>query len=518
MKSVHLVANSNYIIPFVLFMGSFFIYSYNLEGQPWHGDEVTYLGWAGNYVQLIKQGDLSNPCLKSLDNCNLLYHLPAFGLTYSHLRNLLIGFPMVVENKDNGNFYNWSCYWDCYNHSKGPTVQEMTAGRLLSPLFGSLTIVISYAIGKILFNRYVGITFSLLFLFYDLWIWYSRTIMTEVHYVFFSMLSFLFLLYAFKTEQLKIKYFIASAVLFGLALSSKILAVEFSALFLGIILFGRLSKRGTDSTVAKRHLPKIALSIFVFFAVAALSLFLTEPGFYQNPLNQIVAMKSDMDNYNRDVWYIGYPTIHGIQMDRILALFHYMLFPSFIEKQISNPHLNLGGNFGWSYPPTYSSVPLSIFFFIGIGTLIYKIRKFKNCALESVVLVWFVSTFIFTLLIARDFSLERYLLPFLISVIFIASYGFWNFIKGITHNKTKVAFAIYFIFAHSVVAMLYWQKIYFSPGTTWINPLHYGTLQDSLDNPFTFTVNVTFVGFLLYMIMIRFRQRVNNKQIEIKQI
>jgi hypothetical protein len=513
MKSVSLVANSNYIIPFVLFMGSFFIYSYNLEGQPWHGDEVTYLGWAGNYVQLIKQGDLANPCLKSLDNCNLLYHLPAFGLTYSHLRNLLIGFPMVVEDKDHGNFYNWSCYWDCYNHNKGPTVQEMTAGRLLSPLFGSLTIVISYAIGKILFNRYVGITFSLLFLFYDLWIWYSRTIMTEVHYIFFSMLSFLFLLYAFKTEHLKIKYFIASAVLFGLALSSKILAVEFSVLFLGIILFGRLSKKGIDSTGAMRNLPKTTLVILAFFTVAALSLFLTEPEFYQNPLKSIVVMKGDMDNYNRDVWYIGYPTIHGIQMDKILALVHYTLFPSFIEKQISNPNLNLSGNFGWTSPTTYSSIPLIIFFFIGIGSLIYKIRKFKNCALESIVLAWFVSTFIFTLLIARDFSLERYLLPFLISVIFIASYGFLSFIKGITYNKTKIAFAIYFIFTHFVVSMSYWQKIYFSPGTMWVNPLHYGTLQDSFDNPFTFVTNITFVGFFLYMIMIHFRQRMNKHEI-----
>ena len=145
---------------------------------------------------------------------------------------------MIIEGKDSGNFYNWSCYWDCYNSSKGPTVAEMTAGRLLSPLFGALTVVIAYAIGKILFNRYIGIAFSLLFLFYDLWIWYSRTIMTEVHYVFFSMLSFLLLLCAVRKEGLKLKYLIASAVSFGLALSTKILAVEFSVLFLGIIIFG----------------------------------------------------------------------------------------------------------------------------------------------------------------------------------------------------------------------------------------------------------------------------------------
>jgi 4-amino-4-deoxy-L-arabinose transferase-like glycosyltransferase len=513
MKSV-LISYSKYIIPFSLFIGSFFIYSYNLEGQPWHGDEITYLGWAGNYVQLLKQGDLSNPCLKSLDNCNLLYHLPAFGLTYSHLRNLLIGFPMVAENKDGGNFYNWSCYWDCYNPSKGPTVAEMTAGRLLSPLFGSLTIVISYMIGKILFNRHVGIMFSLLFLFYDLWIWYSRTIMTEVHYIFFSMLSFLLLLYAVKTEHLKIKYLIASAVSFGLALSTKILAVEFSALFLGVILYGITARHGTDST-SKRSIPKIMLSALIFFAVSGLSLFLTEPGFYQNPLQEITTMKGDMDNYNRDVWYIGYPTIHGIQPNKILALFHYTVFPSFIEKQMSNPHLNMSGNFGWTYPPTYSSIPLSIFFFVGFGSLIYRVWRSKRWSSEAILLLWFASTFIFTLLIARDFSLERYLLPFLISIIFTASYGLWIFIKNITHNKTKFVFSIYFILVHSMTAMSYWQKIYFSPETTWVNPLHYGTLQDSFDYFLTFVMNIAFVGFLLYMVMIQFKQRMK-KRIEIK--
>lgn len=513
MKAVP-ISYFNYIIPLVLFIGSFFIYSFNLEGQPWHGDEITYLGWAGNYVQLLKQGDLSNPCLKSLDDCNLLFHLPAFGLTYSHLRNLFIGFPMVVENKDGGNFYNWSCYWDCYNPSKGPTVAEMTAGRLLSPLFGSLTVVISYGIGKVLFNRYVGITFSLLFLFYDLWIWYSRTIMTEVHYIFFSMLSFLLLLYAVRTGNLKIKYLITGAASFGFALSTKILAVEFSALFLGIIIYGITAKRGTDPT-SKRSVPKIILAISIFFAVSGLSLFLTQPGFYQNPLQQITIMKSDMDNYNRDVWYIGYPTIHGIQPAGILALFHYTVFPSFIEKQISNPHLNLSGNFGWTYPPTYSSVPLSIFFFVGLGSSIYRVSRAKTLSSEAILLLWFASTFIFTLLIARDFSLERYLLPYLISTIFIASYGLWVFIKGITRYKTKIAFSIYFILVHSMTAMSYWQKIYFSPETTWVNPLHYGTLQESFDYFLTFGMNMTFVGFLLYMIIIQFRDRMN-KQIAIK--
>ncbi|MGI0070260.1 MAG: ArnT family glycosyltransferase, partial [Nitrosopumilaceae archaeon] len=305
---------SNYIILIALFLSSFLIYSYNLEGQPWHGDEIVYLAQAGEYVHLIKNGKFDDSCLRSIDNCNYLFHIPAYGLTYSPLRNILIGFPTDMKSEDIGKFYNWSCYWQCYISNMGPTVNEMTTARLLSPLFGALTVTISFLIGKILFNRNVGIIASLLFLFYDIWLWHSRTIMTEVHYIFFAMLSLLLLLYAFKTDQIKIKYFISSAVAFGLALTSKMLSIEFSVLFFGIILFSGLFKKQPDST-KKRNIPKIGLLVFLFFIISVFSLFLTEPGFYENPLKQIAVMKKDMDNYNRDVWYIGYPTIHGVQIN-----------------------------------------------------------------------------------------------------------------------------------------------------------------------------------------------------------
>ena len=499
---------SNYIIPIALFLIALLIYSYDLEGQPRHGDEINYLGWAGNYIHLINKGDFSNPCLISIDNCNSLYHIPAHGATYSPLRMVLIGFPLSLEHQDTGNYYDWSCYWfTCYDFHKAPTVEQMAAGRLLSPVFGALTVVVSFLIGKILFNRYVGIIFSLLFLFYNLWIWYSRTIMTEVHYIFFSMFALLLLLYSFKTESLKIKYFILSGITFGCALTSKLLSVEFSVLFFGIILLNGLFQRPSGSIIDKKRILKISLTVFSFFLVSIFAFLLTEPGFYKNPLLQITIMKTDMDNYNRDVWFIAYPTVQGLQPIRMLSLFHYTLFPSPVDHQIPGAYPNSTFNLGWNSPPTNSSIALTIFFFIGFGYLIYKVRKFKDCIPEALVLTWFISTFFMTLMIARDFSLERYLLPFLISIIIIASYGFWSFSRGISNNKAKIAFITYFLFAHAVTSMSYWQKIYFSPGTFWINPLPYGTFQESLANPFMLIVNVTFVVFFIYLVIIRFQNK-----------
>lgn len=504
------------IIPLVLFLGSLFMYYYNLDGQPRHGDEINYLGWAGNYIYLINNGDLANPCLISIDNCNSLYHIPAHGATYSPLRMILIGFPLSLEHQDTGNYYDWSCYWfTCYNFHEAPTVEQMTAGRLLSPIFGALTIVVSFLVGKILFNRYIGIIFSLLFMFYNLWVWYSRTIMTEVHYIFFSMLALLLLLYSFNTVQPKKKYFILSGIAFGCALTSKLLSVEFAILFAGIILLNGLFKRQTSSGINKKQILKITLMIFTFFLISICAFLLTEPGFYKNPLSQIITMKTDMDNYNRDVWFIAYPTIQGLQPTRMLLLLDYTLFPSPIEHQIPGAYPNSTFNLGWNHPLTYSSIVMTIFFFIGFVYLIRKVKKFKENIPEMLTLIWFGSTFFMTLMIARDFSLERYLLPFLISILIISSYGFWSFARGISDKKTKIGFITCFLFSHAITSMSYWEKIYSSPGTFWTNPLPYGTLQQSLTNPFTLIVNTVFVAFFIYLIIIRFQNKIKDSKIKI---
>jgi hypothetical protein len=501
-------SKSNYIIPLALFFGALLIYGYNLEAQPRHGDEINYLGWAGNYIHLINNGDLANPCLISIDNCNSLYHIPAHGATYSPLRMVLIGFPLSFAHRDAGNFYDWSCYWfTCYNVHDSPTVVQMAAGRLLSPVFGALTIVVAFLVGKILYNRFVGIAFSVLFLFYNLWVWYSRTIMTEVHYIFFSMFAVLLLLYSFRSGKLGIKYFILSTISFGCAITSKLLSIEFLPLLASIIIVNYFFN--SDKTITNRKkMIKTTLIVGVFLLLAVFSFFLTLPGFYKDPLGQIKATKTDMDNYNRDVWFIAYPTVGGIQPVRMLELFHYTLFPSPIEHKIPGAYPNSIFNLGWNSPPTNSSIPITIFFFVGFAYLIQKIKKFQDFKPEILILSWFIGTFILTLMIARDFSLERYLLPFLLSVIFIASYGVWNFTKNIANKKIKIAFLIHFLFAHIITSMSYWQKIYQSPGAFWTNPIQYGTLQESLANPFTLFVNVALVVFFVCLVVSRYRVKV----------
>src|SRR5574340_35404 len=509
MSSVQFIKEkSRYTIPLVLFLAATLMYSYNLEGQPRHGDEINYLGWAGNYIHLINNGNFSNPCLVSIDNCDLLYHIHAHGATYSPLRMVLIGIPLSLEHQEAGDYYDWSCYWfTCYNFHDAPTVQQMAAGRALSPIFGALTAVVVFLIGKILFERNVGIIFSLLFMFYNLWVWYSRTIMTEVHYIFFSMLALLLLLYSFKTGRMKIKYLALGGITFGCAFTSKLLSVEFSILFAGIIVLNGLSQRQSGESIRKKHIIKISLTVAAFFLIAILGFLLTEPGFYKNPIHQIITIKTDMDNYNRDVWFIAYPTIQGLEPTRMLLLFHYTLFPSPIVHTIPGAYPNSTFKLEWNSPPTNSSIPLSAFFFVGMIYIIKKIRTLKDGIPELLLLIWFVSTFFTTLIISRDLSLERYMLPFLISIIIIASYGFWNFARHVASKKIQIGFIMCAIFAHATTSLSYWERLYFSPGTFWTNPLPYGTFQESLANPFVLVVNAIFVAFFACMIVICFKNK-----------
>jgi hypothetical protein len=178
------------------------------------------------------------------------------------------------------------------------------------------------------------------------------------------------------------------------------LSVEFSILFAGIILLNGLSHRQSGESIEKKHVIKISLTIAAFFLIAILGFLLTEPGFYKNPIHQIVTIKTDMDNYNRDVWFIAYPTIQGLEPTRMLSLFHYTLFPSPIVHTIPGAYPNSTFKLGWNSPPTNSSIPLSIFFFVGMIYVIKKIRTFKDCIPELLLLIWFVSTFFTTLMIA----------------------------------------------------------------------------------------------------------------------
>jgi len=369
---------SSYLIPILLLFGSFVIYSYNLEGQPIYTDEIVYLSWGGPYFDLIKEGDFNNPCIKGLADCELLYdpNWKGHDINYNPIRNFFVGFGYYLTNGDTkGDFYEWSCVWfSCWDPAFEPTLEQYSAGRFFSPIFGSLTIVLAFFIGKILFNRTTGLFFSLILLFYGLWMLNSRLILTEVYLHFFILLSIFLLLKSFKKQsKRRIAYFIFGAISFGFALNIKLVAVEFVIPILVMILFyysfnEKLNFRFFKN---KKNLIKVTSLVLVFFVVSSIAFVAIFPKYYDNTLNKILNLSD-----GADIGFASLPTAEKNYLFRGLATLQVTLFPYLMDSYIDDVFADEVRETRLKESPgNISSIPLTLFFFVG---LFYIMRKIKN--------------------------------------------------------------------------------------------------------------------------------------------
>jgi len=492
----------SYLIPILLLIGSFSIYSYSLEGQPSYGDEFLYLGWGGVNFDLLKKGDFDNSCLKTLYDCELLFDTASVFpevsgqyINYTPIRNFLVGFGYFLTTGDTkGDFYEWSCIWQpCWDNEKQPSTDEFASGRFFSPIFGSLSIVLAFFIGKILFNRTTGLFFSLILLFSSLWMVHSRLIMSEVYLYFFIMLSILLLLKSFRKESKHRRlFFISGAISFGFALNIKLVAIEFVIPILVMILFYNSfnEKLNFRFFKNKKNVVKVSSLVLMFFVISFISFVATFPKYYDDPLSQILK-RSELSGYGD---FASLPTEEKNYLYQTLATLQVTLLPYLMDSYIHDafPDESKQTALGLlTIPSNYSTIPLSLFFFIG---LIYMIRKIKTRNLmfsEFVLLVLFTSLFVLSVFIVDDPFVERYYLPVMFPVMLIASYGLGRFIKQIQNQKEKVIFFTSFIIAHSLYVISFFNEIYFS-NAFWESPLPVSS-QLSLNDALVYVSTITFI-------------------------
>jgi len=355
------------------------IYSYNLGEQPWLGDEPIYFAWGGVYFDLIKKGDFNNPCLKGLEDCELLLTHREFSETneplywteinYAPIRNFFVGFGQFLTTGENeGHFFVWSCSWlPCWDPALAPTIEEYSSGRFFSAIFGSLGIVLAFLIGKNLFNRTTGLFFSLILLFYSIWFLHSRLIMTEVYLYFFILLSILLLLKSFKkTNNHRIPFFIFGAISFGIALHIKLFAIELIIPILVMILFYDSFNEKLNFRFFKnrKNVLKVISLVLVFFVISSISFVATFPRYHDNTLNQLLDIQKETGT-----GFASLPTLEKNYLFRTLGTLQIVLLPylmdSFIDDVFSEEakKTNL-----WQMDkliPNFSTIPLSLFFFVG---------------------------------------------------------------------------------------------------------------------------------------------------------
>ncbi len=526
-----------YLIPILLFMSSFAIYSYNLGEQPSYGDEPLHLGWGGVYFDLIKEGDFNNPCLKDLKGCELLFDPEWKGhyINYTPIRNFFAGFGQyLTTGENNGEFYNWSCAWDpCWDSEKEPTSEELSSFRFFSPVFGSLTIVLAFFIGKILFNRTTGLFFSLILLFFSLWIVHSRLMMTEVYLYFFILLSIFLLLKSFKKENdHRIAYFIFGAISFGFALNTKLVAIEQVLPILVMILFYDSFNEKLNFRFFKRkkNALKVISLVLVFFVVSSMTFVVLFPKYYDDTLNKILETKDDGANFGfatlptteKNYLFNTLVTLQVTLLPYIMDSYLYDVFPE--EARETRLSKESRSNVSDISPFNYSTIPLSLFFCIG---LIYLIKKIKTRNLnfsELILLVWFTSLFIFIVLTVNLVTIERYYLPVMFPMMLISAYGLGRFTEQIQSQKEKILFFTSFIIAHSLYIIPFVGEMYLGDEVeslafrfwilerSWLSPLPVSS-QLSLNDPLVYVSTITFLMiFGLIYLRIKTRTPVETRQ------
>ena len=135
------------------------------------------------------------------------------------------------------------------------------ASRFWSAVFGTLSLVLVFYLGKKLYNLYVGFLSALVLGTFTTFYVFARLAMTDVPLVFFILGSIYFLLLSEKTENTN-RYAALSGLFFGLALMTK----QIEALLIPLIVFSYLvaTKRSIRFLFTKRFTLFWGVGLLVF--------------------------------------------------------------------------------------------------------------------------------------------------------------------------------------------------------------------------------------------------------------
>jgi len=491
-------------IPIILFICAYAVLSFNLSEQGPHSDELDFFyAFSNVYFNLFKNGDFFNPCwngngectLISVKECNMQDHWVGM---HGVVKHLMVGLGAVIHGVDYSKSYAPEPPL-CKPHNDPlpginvPTKSELTAARFFSPILGSLTVVIAFVIGKILFNRIVGISFGLLLLFNSLWFAYNRTIMTEAYIYFFMMLSFLLLLYSVREKE-KIGYplLVLSAIIFGVAFDTKAIVFMFLPLFLGIIFLRGLfnEKLNKKSFQTPKYLSKSIILAATYVGIFFVAIIVTLPFYWIGPFEQIMFQRESLDAYTTGMslnmpWeankiHVRFMSTITVTIAPIIDVYYYFNTNDIPES------LKFANNF--------SSVPLTILFVIGLIYTISSLRSKRITGSELLIIFWFISIFVLMSTMNKSYSPSRFYVMMFLPIFLIAAYGYHRFFS-ILKNKYLGIFSLGLtISAHAITTLIFWDKIFFQPSIIWSDPLMIKS-QVAISHPEVLILSAIFIIF-----------------------
>jgi len=508
-----------YLIPLILFVVSYSIYSVNLDQQGIFIDEVFHHGFSIMYYDSIKNGDILNPCITGIGECTMI-NLDCAGevqwlASGGIFKGIFVGLGDELFSDAERVYY--ADHEPCrpiHNNQiirgeNTPTQDELGAGRFFSPVFAAISVVLAFQIGSLMFNRFVGIIFSTTLITSSLFMLHARILTSEIYVSFFMLLSIYLLLKAcLQKEKFKIKFLVLSAITFAVGLNTKLLTVEIFPLLIIIIFIGKsedmLSFRKLYKVFTKKAFGASVLFIFVTIAV----MIGTFPFYYPDPIGQLIVQFNGAQTHG---------SINSSFSPNSIMPAIYTFSATILPTIDTYYYIFDSGDIPYSAEigHTFSTIPLAGLFFIGIVFIIQKIRNHKLSRTEFLMSIWFTSVFIFCSLITDSYNVSRYFLPLMFPIMLIMAYGIWRLCENMKSKFIKIGFACLTTISHSITYLIFWKMIYLEPEAIWKLPWDIN-LRESLSEPVVLCTSIIFSLVLLTICIMRIRTSKFTNEIDIK--
>ena len=503
-----------YLISLIIFISAYSILGFNLDGQGIYIDEVFHHTFGVIWYDSVMKGDLLNPCITGIGECNM-FNAKCEGVDLSIatggiIKGVFTGMGDEFFSETERTYYgNLEPCRPIHNNiavagENIPTSHELGAARFFFPIFGSLTIVVSFLIGRNLFSNSVGIVFASVLLFHSLLMLYSRIIESEIFGMFFMMLSILFILYSVKNQgRTQIKYLVLGAITFALAINVKVTAIELIPLLFIMILWRsdtnkifRISKIKDRKFVSKSIFLLLIFSMIVFSTII-----ITSPYYYVDPIEQLKNQYYGLQDL-KSTFSESHPQWSPLQKFYMpfLGTFSATIFPAIDTFYYTFDADNIPQSVADGH--TFTSVPLTILFFVGSWYLLKKIMKKELLFSEVLIVIWFISFFITISLGNDSFTQTKYYVPMILPIVLIMAYGFVNCLNMVLNKAIQKIFFITTIVAHAITYLIFWENIYFNTEKIWRLPLDIN-FQKSISDPVVLFCAIIFLISFFIIITIK---------------
>ena len=274
-------------------------------------------------------------------------------------------------------------------------------------------------------------------------------------------------------------------MIFALGINTKFTALFLLPIMLIIIVFNNSWQTKIDLKTFKKLFSKQVLYIMLLFSgILCISIIATFPYYWVDPIGQTLFQFDAMKNDNYGSVTIGLdkkiilPFVESATIAPIIDGYYYLFSPSNIPESAKSGH-------------TFSSIPLSIFFIVGLFWILKRIKQKEITYAELMIFAWYVVAYIPISIFTESYNASRHFLPIIFPMILIMSYGVDNFLKDIKTSIRKI-FWIIILISHSLTYLVFWEIIYFKPELMWNLPLTVN-LRLSLSEPIVIVSGILFV-------------------------